>query len=429
MIARLLQFLIWSLGYAALDFYRTVQKVLGREGLVRPQTEGLAPVEIVRACLESCLEVRRIGPTQTATVLCAGFRHFREPWARDFGFASYGLLAEGRADVVRDGVKLFFRHQKSTGQLPLKMHSTVLIERYLHSVFARVQPVDANLIPRFITAHGTRSLDSALLLIIAWGECVLHTKNEELAVDLHGQVLSALDWVERSKGQYGLLHQGPFADWADSIARRGAVLYTNVLWWKAVRALEEVEAFLPNELQPHKDTSAAIGERILKHLYCDRLGYLKATPHSSVFASTGNFLAVAWGLVSRRQGLSILDYADKEELASPVPSRVTDREYPFYMVGPEMWIAGITNYHSSCAWMWIGAWHAVANARVGRHERAGQLLDQMLATVGRDRTVFEVHAPDGSPLATRLYHSEEPLSWNAAMILYAYSVVGGDDTK
>ena len=230
MFARLFQFLLWSLGYAALDFYRTVQKVLGREELIRPSTDGLEPVEVVRSCLESCLEVRRIGPTQTATVLCAGFRHFREPWARDFGFASYGLIAEGRSDVVRDGVKLFFRHQKSTGQLPLKMHSTVLIERYLHSVFARVQPVDANLIPRFITAHGTRSLDSALLLIIAWGEVVLHTQDEELAVDLHGQVLSALDWVERSKGRYGLLHQGPFADWADSIARRGAVLYTNVLW-------------------------------------------------------------------------------------------------------------------------------------------------------------------------------------------------------
>ncbi len=423
MIARLLQFLLWSFGYAALDVYRTVQKVLGREALIRPSTEGLAPIDVVRSCLDSCLEVRRIGPGQSATVLCAGFRHFREPWARDFGFASYGLIAEGRSDVVRDGVKLFFRHQKSTGQLPLKMHSTVLLERYLHSVFARVQPVDSNLIPRFITAHGTRSLDSALLLVIAWGEVVLHAKDEELAVDLHGQVLSALDWVERSKGRYGLIHQGPFADWADSIARRGAVLYTNVLWWRAVKALEEVDAFLPNKLHPHKDTSAEIGERILKHFYCENLGYLKGTPHSPVFASTGNLLAVAWGLTTRKQSLSILDYADREELASPVPTRVTDREYPAYLVGPEMWIAGIPNYHTSCAWMWIGGWHVVANQRVGRRERAQELLDQMLATVERDRTVYEVHAPDGKPLATRLYHSEEPLSWNAAMILYANSVV------
>lgn len=422
MLARLIQFLVWTLGYALLDVYRTAQKVLGRESLSRPSTEGLEPIEVVRACLDSCLEVRRVSPTQSATVLCAGFRHFREPWARDFGFASYGLIAEGRSDVVRDGVMLFFRHQKSTGQLPLKMHSTFLLERYLHSLFARVQPVDANLIPRFLTAHGTRSLDSTLLLVIAWGECVLHAKDEELAVDLHGQVLHALEWVERYKGKYGLLHQGPFADWADSIGRRGAVLYTNVLWWKAVKCLEEVEAFLPNKLRPHQDTSKEIEERILTHFFCENLGYLKATPHSPMFVSTGNFLAVAWGLTTRKQSLSILDYADKEELSLPVPSRVTDREYPFYLVGPEMWIAGISNYHTSCAWMWIGGWHAVANHRVGRTDRARQIVDSMLATVARDGTVYEVHAPDGKPLATRLYQSEEPLSWNAAMILYAESV-------
>lgn len=424
MLARLIQFFFWSLGYAALDVYRTVQKVLGREVLVRPDTKGLEPIEVVRACLDSCLEVRRVSPTQTATVLCAGFRHFREPWARDFGFASYGLIAEGRSDVVRDGVMLFFRHQKSTGQLPLKMHSTMLLERYLHSLFARVQPVDANLIPRFITAHGTRSLDSTLLLVIAWGECVLHTRDEELAVDLHGQVLHALEWVERYKGNLGLIHQGPFADWADSIARRGAILYTNVLWWKAVKCLEDVHAFLPNKLHAHKDTSQEIGERLLNHFFCDKLGYLKATPNSNMFASAGNFLAIAWGLTTRKQSLSILEYADKEELASPVPTRVTDREYPFYLVGPEMWIAGIPNYHTSCSWMWIGGWHVVANQRVGRRERAREIMDRMLETVARDGTVYEVHAPHGAPLATRLYHSEDPLSWNAALILYAHSVLG-----
>lgn len=422
MIARLIQFFFWSLGYALLEVYRTVQKVLGRESLVRPQTEGLPPIEVVRTCLQSCLEVRRVSSTQSATVLCAGFRHFREPWARDFGFASYGLMAEGRSDVVRDGVLLFFRHQKSTGQLPLKMHSTMLLERYLHSLFARVQPVEANLVPRFLTAHGTRSLDSTLLLVIAWGECVLHTKEEELAVDLHGQVLHALEWVERYKGKHGLIHQGPFADWADSIARRGAVLYTNVLWWKAVRCLEQVEDFLPNKLRPHPDSSTEIGERIRHHFYDESLGYLKATPSSPMFVSTGNFLAAAWGLTTRKESESILDYADRAGLGSPVPSRVTDRDYPFYLVGPEMWIAGISNYHTSCSWMWIGGWHAVANHRLGRTEKAREIVDRMLAQVERDGTVYEVHAPTGEPLATRLYQSEEPLSWNAAMILYAESV-------
>ena len=49
----------------------------------------------------------------------------------------------------------------------------------------------------------------------------------------------------------------------------------------------------------------------------------------------------------------------------------------------------------------------------------------MMSIVGRDRTVFEVHDETGEPLSTTFYHSEEPLSWNAAMILYAYDTVKG----
>ena len=133
MLYKLYLFTIWALGYWLLDVARLARRVWARDPLERPDTDGMSPVEVVRACLESCLEERRIGPKQSATVVCAGFRHFREPWARDFGFASFGLMTEGREDVVEDGVRLFFSHQASSGQLPLKLHSTVLIERYLHS--------------------------------------------------------------------------------------------------------------------------------------------------------------------------------------------------------------------------------------------------------------------------------------------------------
>jgi len=423
MLYKLYLFLVWAAGYWFLDLIRTGRKVLNRRRLEKPETEGLSPVDVVRVSLESCLEQRRTGPKEFSTVVCAGFRHFREPWARDFGFAAYGLMEEGRADVVEDGVRLFFRHQASSGQLPLKLHSTVLMERYLHSVFHRVQPVDASLIPRFITAHGTRSLDSALLLIIAWSECVVRTENRALAVDLHDGALRAINWVERYKKNDGLLHQGPFADWADSIARRGPVLYTNVLWWKALKGLEEVEAYLPEGMRHAETSSREVGLRIREAYFSDHYGYLFQTPSHAMFTAAPNYMAVAWGLTDDKESQSILDYAKEMRMSDVVPSRVTDREYAFYQVGPEMRIAGIPHYHTSCSWMWIGGWHAVACLRAGREEEAQGIVDRMLATVERDRTVFEVHTKEGEPLATRLYHSEEPLSWNAAMILYAYNLV------
>jgi glycogen debranching enzyme len=423
---RLYLFLVWAFGYWMLDLARTAKKVLNRERLERPETEGLEPIEVVRVCLNSCLETRRTGPKETATVVCAGFRHFREPWARDFGFAAFGLMTEGRADVVEDGVRLFFRHQASSGQLPLKLHSTILMERYLHSVFHRIQPVDADLIPRFITAHGTRSLDSVLLLLIAWTECAVQTGNKALAVDLHGGAIRALAWIERYRDTTGLLSQGPFADWADSIARRGPVLYTNVLWWKALKGLEEVEHLLPDEMIHASESSALVGQRILGSYYSQQLGYLFQTPGHEMFCAAPNYMAVAWGLTSPDQSQRILSYAREQRMSAVVPSRVTDREYAFYQVGPEMRLAGIPHYHTSCSWMWIGGWHAVACLRAGLKEESREIVQRMLSVVERDRTVFEVHNQDGEPLATRLYHSEEPLSWNAAMILYAYDCLEGD---
>ena len=400
MLVQLLRMLRWALAYAIYDLVQTARKVRGRPPLQRPDTTGMSGLQVTRACLQACMESRRTGPNEKTTVLCAGFRHFREPWARDFGFACLGLRAEGQAEIARAGIRLFFRHQRPDGQLPLKLHSTRLLERYLHSLLARVQPDESDLIPRYLTAHGTRSLDSVLLLIIAWGEL---GQMEEL----RPQAQKALDWVERKRDRRGLIVQGPFADWADSIGRKGAVLYTNVLWWKARQMLKP---------------DPATGQLLLKHFYRD--GYLYNTPVSPVFTSAGNFMAVAWGLTDPQQSASILDYARANKISEVVPARVTDRNYPFYQISPLMYVARIPHYHTHCSWMWIGAWHAVACQRAGRELEARQITERMLAIVERDRTVYEVHDRDGRPLARFFYHSEEPLSWNAAMLLYACSEVG-----
>ena len=400
MLVQLLRMLRWALAYAIYDLVQTARKVRGRPPLQRPDTTGMSGLQVTRACLQACMESRRTGPNEKTTVLCAGFRHFREPWARDFGFACLGLRAEGQAEIARAGIRLFFRHQRPDGQLPLKLHSTRLLERYLHSLLARVQPDESDLIPRYLTAHGTRSLDSVLLLSIAWGEL---GQMEEL----RPQAQKALDWVERKRDRRGLIVQGPFADWADSIGRKGAVLYTNVLWWKARQMLKP---------------DPATGQLLLKHFYRD--GYLYNTPVSPVFTSAGNFMAVAWGLTDPQQSASILDYARANKISEVVPARVTDRNYPFYQISPLMYVARIPHYHTHCSWMWIGAWHAVACQRAGRELEARQITERMLAIVERDRTVYEVHDRDGRPLARFFYHSEEPLSWNAAMLLYACSEVG-----
>ena len=61
--------------------------------------------------LRSAIEVRRFGNRKTREILHAGYRNFRESWARDFSFASFGLLALKEFMVVIDTLEAFLDHQ------------------------------------------------------------------------------------------------------------------------------------------------------------------------------------------------------------------------------------------------------------------------------------------------------------------------------
>ena len=86
-------------------------------------------VSIATENLLSGIERRRVLSGEEKLVLDAGWRNFREPWARDFGFASFGLLALQEFRVARETLEAFLIHQRPSGQFPVKIHSTGGLER------------------------------------------------------------------------------------------------------------------------------------------------------------------------------------------------------------------------------------------------------------------------------------------------------------
>ena len=48
-------------------------------------------------------------------VVHAGYRNFSESWARDFGFATYGLLALKQYNPVKETLEAFLWHQTTRG--------------------------------------------------------------------------------------------------------------------------------------------------------------------------------------------------------------------------------------------------------------------------------------------------------------------------
>ncbi len=377
--------------------------------------------------IRSAIEFRRFGNRKTREILHAGYRNFRESWARDFSFASYGLLALKEFKVVKDTLEVFLDHQTPEGQFPVKLHSMGMVTRFMHSLLEREQSTEIPMRPKYLSGHGTISLDGQCLMVIAAIHYSFQTEDHEFLKNHWEALIKAISWAERSvkENTDGLLTQGAFADWADSIARNGRVLYTNVVYWKALQEMAEAAKHfkLNDQISFYTKKAEQVAQAIQDHLWRPALGYYAASDALDQLTSSGNLLAIAWGLASTDQANSIMDALIITGMASPVPTKVAYPSYPRHLIALENRLGGVANYHTDAAWLWIGAWHVIALARSGRTDEAHGILSRIAEVVVRDQQVHEVYGPDGRPLSSFWYKSESPLSWNAGMIVYSYYVL------
>ena len=374
--------------------------------------------------LRSGIQIRRLTSQLNKEIVHAGYRNFSESWARDFGFASYGLLTLKQYNPVKETLEAFFWHQTSDGQLPVKLHSVNVMTRFLHSFFEREQPTEVLLKPKYLSGHGAPSLDGQALLVIAALAYVRETGNQGFLETHWDELKAAMRWLDHyQKGPDDdpLLHQGAFADWADSIARRGRVLYTNIVYWKALSemAIAATQLRVQHEAVSYFVKAENALRAINRHFWRDDLGYFMTSDELTQLSSDGNLLAIAWGLTTPEQAESILRVMEGAKMAEPVPTRVTHPSYPQQLIALENLLGGMASYHTNASWLWIGAWHIIALARTGHMEEAKKLVTRILQIIVRDRQVHEVHAPNGTPLSSMWYTPEAPLTWNAGMVIYA----------
>ena len=377
--------------------------------------------------LRSGIQPRSLAEDLSKKILHAGYRNFRESWARDFGFAAFGLLTLEEFDTVKETLEAFFWHQTTKGQLPVKLYSMTVMTRFLHSLLGREQSTEVQLKPKYVSAHGADSFDGQALLVIAALTYAQQAENRSFLQGHWKQLGLAMQWLKKNgRGSDSpLLSQGAYADWADSVARRGNVLYTNVIYWKALSMMSLAAASLDgtDKAAEYATEAEAVSLAIQTEFWRPDLGYFITSHRLEQLSSAGNLLAIAWGLAAPDQAESILKVMDEAKMAEPIPTRVAYPSYPASVIAIENLLGGLGNYHTEAAWLWIGAWHVIALANSGHLDRAREMLGRITGVIVRDRQVNEVHGPDGEPLSSIWYKSESPLTWNAGMLVYAYNVL------
>jgi hypothetical protein len=387
------------------------------------ETQEALALFIASENLRAGIQTRRLKNAQYKEILHAGYRNFRESWARDFGFACYGLLALEQYDTVKQTLEAFFWYQTAAGQLPVKLHSLDSVTRYFHSFLGREQSTEGALKPKYISGHGAASLDGQAMLVIGALTYARETKDLEFVKAYWGSLVAAMRWLETHKaGPDGnLLYQHSFADWADSVARRGYVHYTNVVYWKVLSEMADAAAKL--DMLAHSDyyrqKAEMVAAAIHRQFWKNDLGYFVTSNSLSHLSSDGNLLAIAWGLTTPEQSKRILQAIEVAGMAFPVPTHVTSSAYPRELIAIENILGGMAGYHAEAAWIWLGAWHVIAEARHGDLVKARELLARISAVIVRDKQINEVYGRNGKPMASLWYKPEAPLTWNAGMFIYA----------
>jgi glycogen debranching enzyme len=383
---------------------------------------GLA---IATANLQDGIEKRLLPDGSEKLVLCAGRRNFREPWARDLSFASFGLVELDEYQAVRESLEVFLINQRPSGQFPVKVRSNAVFNRFLHSLFRREQPILAPLQPKYISGHSTVSLDGNALLVVASLNYAARSGDDQFLADHWPALKQALLWLQGYAREDGLLEQAAYSDWADTIARKGRVLYTNVVYWKALDDMAQSAAHLGERVDEAHFSSKAVGLRtaINAYFWRDDPGYYITSKDFENLSSGGNLLAIAWGLADTAQAKAILENMDRFGMADPLPTKPVYPPYPSRFIALENRLGRIGYYHTNAAWLWLGAWHVIALSRVGRLKEAQECLDRISEVIERDGAVHEVFAPDGRHINGFWYNSEAPFTWSAGMVVYANFVL------
>ncbi len=361
-------------------------------------------------------------------------------WARDSVITSLGaLLSPGHEICLRTSLKTLGGQQSELGAIPNNV--SVATGRLDHT---NAGSVDSNL--WFILGHLFEYRASANLDFLEAEWPVLE---------------QALLWLRyQDSNGCGLLEVHEAADWADLLANRFNILYDNVLWYAALRAMAELAevltldgtryADMANDVRHKlrivlwvgeenkaewgptcpghtewKHTLSQVDPLLVKRPYF--LPYVAFRDFGDYCDVFGNLLAILFGVANPAQEQRIMTYLRQVGIADPYPVRVL---HPVIYPGSKEWREYYRNnnlnlpnqYHNGGIWPFVGGFYVAALVKTGRLAEAQRQLEK-LAELNRQGVEAEwefnewCHGVSGQPMG---YPHQ---AWSAGMYIFAYHCV------
>lgn len=361
-------------------------------------------------------------------------------WARDSVITSLGaLLLPGHENCLRVSLHTLASQQSALGAIPNNV--SVATGRLDHT--------------------NAGSVDSNLWFILGHLFQYRADKNPEFLGTQWPALEKALLWLRyQDSNGCGLLEVHEAADWADLLANRFNILYDNVLWYAALRAMGEMGHTLGVEAKHYTEMAEDVRHKIRIVLWVGEenkaewgpdcpghtewkhtlsqvdpvlvkrpffLPYVAFRDFGDYCDVFGNLLAILFDVANPAQEKRILDYLHQVGIADPYPVRVL---HPIIYPGNKDWREYYRNnnlnlpeqYHNGGIWPFVGGFYVAALVKAGRMDEARRQLEKLadVNSLGVDEE-WEFnewcHGRSGQPMG---YPHQ---AWSAGMYVFAYYCV------
>jgi glycogen debranching enzyme len=388
---------------------------------------------------------------------------YQQVWARDSMICGLGLLlcddAEGRA-VHRRSLATLARYQSPLGKIPHNVGFPNVPDPALIAHGGRLPDDNSGRDAVEDTIHAG-CVDGNLWFILGQYIDLATTGDVDALRAAWPHLERALLWLRyQDSNECGLLEVHEAMDWADLFANRYNVLYDNVLYFAAWKAMARMAQALGEPWETYHQSAEDVRRKVnavlwvgpeepldldwvaserrewlytLKRIDTELverpfyLPYVAFRDYADRLDTLGNLLAILFGVADETKTARILDYIHGVGLDEPYPIRAL---YPPIEPGDADWrdyyrVRNLNlphHYHNGGAWPFIGGLYVAALVRAGRHGQARDQLDRLTAMnrLGRTREWgFNewFHGLSGRPMG---YDGQ---SWSTAMYLYAVDAV------
>lgn len=384
--------------------------------------------------------------------------NYSDYWSRDTFWTAIGLLEslslsadKNNFDLrqIRKSLILFAKYQRNDGKIPRKIAIDFNCIKYLFKIKIKRK------IPRPIYYSPIKSffsLDENLLFVIAFCKFVKKTKNFQFAKKYLENAIRALNLYENKKLlRNNLLYEIGLGNWQDTIFKKGFVLYTNCLWFEAVRNFENLSHIANTHGQKHNTeiqprsflikanfpASAEIKSAIQKIFWLGKKGFFADSvslcgKQQKYFDLAGNILAVLFDVADNKQAQKIFDNINNvptrvltnintpEKIIAPLHP-INYPRYPFWKINPVIFLLGIQDYHNGISWSWIEALLTIAYLRHNKKTKAKAAIENLSKIVIKNGHIHETYFINGRPFDHYLWKSATPFAWSAGLLLWAIS--------